>query len=106
MTEYRTYNDGYCDWLQYRKSVFFGLFKVWRYVPYPHKRMSTGEEGDMMGWDNHVCSYTYGCKKFVSDYPNIEDWWPEYNKRMKSLRERYAESEKTRRDKMGYTKLT
>jgi hypothetical protein len=76
MTEYRTINDGYWDFLQYKviKKNFWGKEKeTWEYV-LDARFDNIDNIQNYFDFDRLVCSLNHNLKSWVNTYPDISMW--------------------------------
>lgn len=80
-TEYRSVGDGYCRWLEYRKTIRVLWIKItyWVRVPSDHWDEWMHEGISCLDHNRFVNSYDYDLSWFVDKYPSITDWLIERN---------------------------
>lgn len=98
-TTYRSVGDGYCRWLEYKRTTrVFGIsFSYWSAVPADHWDEWLHAGITAMRRNRYVCSYDYNLKEFVEKYPDIEDW---LNARVITIQEKMNKIETERQERM------
>ena len=103
MTEYRTINDGYWDFLQYKitKKNFWGK-TVEKWLDIRDARFSRIYMlEDFFGFDRYVCSYNHNLTQWIKQYPDVNMWFVERERLIQENSKKRYELSKRIEDNKG-----
>jgi hypothetical protein len=106
MTKYRSINDGSINYLQYEREYRFAyLFKrkQWVYIEKPFFHCIWGRDWVYTS-DLYISELYCNLEKFVSDYPDISDYWKKYEVEQQRLIDKCKQASDAKEKRKGVTK--